>query len=226
MKKIKEYIDLILRFFVLEDEDDDQWLDNALIKPECNIAEKVEGNTDIVQGDEYEDYIISFIPIKGEFEEAGKRMTDLGADSESVISFIASATKFTRDDIFVPGLVSTFQHLNNPKYLLDLVIMAECYFTENKKIRVMAYEEQMISTKDVWLFIPVVCKNATSFKNENEGKQIRWIYPKSDDPNGLKIFSRSGELDLNSVVLRPRDELLMVLKLSPDLEKVLSDALG
>lgn len=151
---------------------------------------------------------------------------DLSVDSESVINFIESGTKLTRDDIFVPGLVSTFQHLNNPKYLLDLLIMAECYFTENKKIRVMAYEEQMISTKDIWLFIPVVYENATAFENENEGKLIRWIYPKSGDPNGLKIFSRSGEFDLNSVVLRPRDELLMVLKLGPDLEKVLSDAMG
>lgn len=175
MEKIKEFINRMLQLFALDDDDEeDEWIQNALHKPEVVSAKSECGTLNGLQENEYHDYQIFMIPIKVEIDDdVHSQFFDLCVDKESLLKSIEHNTKCTEEDIFIPGLVA-FNNLVTPKYMRDLLVMVDCYFTENAKIRIMAYEEQPTESikKDGHLFIPFICKTGSILNTIDKSSRL------------------------------------------------------
>lgn len=195
MEKIKEFINRMLQLFALDDDDEeDEWIQNALYKPEVASAKSECGTLNGLQENEYHDYQIFVIPLKVEIDDDVQRQFfDLCVDKESLLKCIEHNTKCTEADIFIPGLVATFNNLVTPKYMRDLMVMADCYFTENTKIRIMAYEEQPTESikKDGHLFVPFICKTGGILNDIDKSRGL--LAFDGVDWSGTQLFSKSGK---------------------------------
>lgn len=194
MKKIKEYIDRMLKLLVLDDDDDDndEWIQNALYKPETVVTNSGLDKCDGLLGEEYA-YQIFLIPVKVEAENINLQILDLCVDKDTLLKCIKLNTNYIEDELFTPGLVATFHDLATPKYIRDLCVMADCYFTENTRIRVMAYEEQdaELLKKDGYLFVPFVCKRERALKDD-EASTCLTILSDIYLGDGIQMLSKSG----------------------------------
>lgn len=194
MKKIKELIDRMVHLLVLDDDDDDGWIQNALYKPEAVFT-----NLDL---DEFEGlleednhvYQIFMVPVKVEVENVHMQLLDLCVDEESFLKCIKLNTKYAENEIFIPGPIATFQNLATPKYIRDLCVMADCYFAENSRIRVMAYEEQDVKLikKDGYIFVPFVCKSGSILRDGASSIYLTVLNDIELD-DGIQILSKSGK---------------------------------